>query len=91
VAEDPGTWGDLEHAIADALEDFDAGMLDPDFYGYSQVATIAHALREGGFINEQNDPQRAKPYRAEGQADAHTLGCPCREGRCSPLSSVRTD
>jgi hypothetical protein len=90
MAEDPGTWTDLEYAIQAALEDFEAGMTDPDFYGLSRERVIADQLREGGFINEQNDSQRGKPNGTEGQADAHTLGCPCREGRCSPLSSMRS-
>jgi hypothetical protein len=88
MAEDPSTWTDLEYAIQAALEDFDAGMADPDHYGLSRERVIADQLREGGFINEQNT---GKLHATEGQADSHTRGCPCREARCPPLPTVQPD
>lgn len=89
MAESPGTWTDLEYAIQAALEDFEAGLTDPDFFGLSQVKVIADQLREGGFINEQN--QGKQRHATEGPTHAQALGCPCREGHCSPMSTMRSD
>jgi len=88
MAEDPGTWTDLEYAIQAALEDFEAGMTDPDFYGLSQVRVIADQLREGGFINEQNT---GKLHATEGPTDTEALSGSCREFGCPPLPTVQPD
>jgi hypothetical protein len=51
MAENPQTWGTLEHVIADALDDFEASM-KAEIAGYSQVACIANALRAEGLVKE---------------------------------------
>ena len=63
--ENPQTWGRLEHAIADALDDHQKSMHDGRI-GLSQVRMIADRLRAAGFIAEdQAEPAEEPPFNED--------------------------
>lgn len=45
MAENPLEWGPLEKAVDEGLDEFEANMRDPDWYGGSNRAIIADKVR----------------------------------------------
>ena len=56
MAENPATWGEAEHVVADALHDHDANMRSPDpVIGVSVVRRITDALRDAGLLADSRE------------------------------------